>query len=259
VLKERNRMVKRKKQELTEEKAGLSRRDFLKGVGGGAIGTAMVSTGLLSASSLEAAQKGLKGKRKIPEEITQDDFKDIRQHLETVLKELTSGKTDAMIVNMRLNKTGTEDPAPVFVGWVEDETLKKLRVKRKEKDPGSSRLKDTVPATEYTETLKAKGVIQERDWCALKDGRATLAEKSPQQKALVPRAGLMYQRLIGIVVQDGSVSRSVGTMNLAFPKKPADQLIQNADNIMKTWATNQEKSKLIQFLRDNFQLGGPTI
>ncbi|MGH7773625.1 MAG: twin-arginine translocation signal domain-containing protein, partial [Candidatus Binatia bacterium] len=33
---------------------GVSRRDFLKGIGGGAIGTAVLSTGLLDTSEVEA-------------------------------------------------------------------------------------------------------------------------------------------------------------------------------------------------------------
>ena len=37
-----------------EKKKGVSRRDFLKGIGGGAIGTAVISTGLLTPKEAEA-------------------------------------------------------------------------------------------------------------------------------------------------------------------------------------------------------------
>lgn len=40
-----------------ESKKGVSRRDFLKGIGGGAIGTAVISTGLLNPTGAEAYQK----------------------------------------------------------------------------------------------------------------------------------------------------------------------------------------------------------
>jgi hypothetical protein len=193
-------------------------------------------------------QTGLNGRKRIPDDLTEDDFANIRKLLEDVRRE-----TGAEIVNMRLNKSDTERSAPVFVGWVESQRVRGLRLSRNEPDPGFSRLGDTVIAREYTETLNAYGEIVRRDWsAALSSGRATLSEKSPEQKALVPRAGLMYQLLVGIIV-DG---HSVGTLNLAFPRKPSSDEEKKAEEAIKRWAGSKQ-SRLIEFLKDRFVLGGP--
>lgn len=224
----------------------VSRRVFLKGLGGGAFSTAVISTGLLNSNPGEA-YAAAPGKKNIHGDITSKDFETMRDHLLAILKD-----TGAAVVNMRLNETGRQDPAPVFVGWVEDETLRKRRRDRREPDPGFTRFGDTVAAKEYTETISAKGVIQDRDW------RERLHEKSPEQKALVPRAGVMDQKLIGIIAQEGNVRRCVGTLNLGFRKRPDAQAVQKAEKVMRHWAQDQN-SKLVTFLKTNFQLGGPTL
>jgi len=188
-----------------------------------------------------------------------------------ILREIQK-RTGADIVNMRLNETGKTDHAPVFVGWVESEAVRNLRKQRKEtEDPENSRFNDSIrPVKEYTDTLNAaakakKYVILERDWCApisQKDPTATLSQKSAQQKALVPRAGLMYQKLSGIVINDGKVPRCVGTLNLAFARKPIGdkekQAMKKAEQVL-SGLLQSSNSDLTQFLQDNFELGGPII
>lgn len=186
-------------------------------------------------------------KAKIPQGITQEDFMEIGRCLRNIL-----GQTHAMLVNMRLNKTGIKDPAPVFVGWVEHDELKKIRLDKNESDPGLYRFGDTVGSKTYTETLLAKGAIKERDWSV------SLTEKHAEQKALAPKAGVMYQKLIGIIVEEGSVRRCVGTLNLGFYRKPDAQVVHNAERIMKDWAQNPG-SQLVKFLKANFEFGGPAF
>ncbi|HEV8720918.1 MAG TPA: hypothetical protein VGW77_09800 [Candidatus Binatia bacterium] len=193
------------------------------------------------------------GKKMIPGGLTLEDFVKIRDILRKILDE-----TDAEIVNMRLNKTDKANAAPVFVGWVESERVKNLRLQRNEPDPGFCRLGDTVSAREYEETLNRtvkdqKPAILDRDWCD------RLHEKSPEQKALVPRAGVMYQKLIGIVVDQGGVRHCVGTLNFGF-NRPTDAQKSSVERRIKDLAQG-EKSELSTYLKEefNFEFGGPTL
>lgn len=226
--------------------SAVSRRDFLKGLGGGAVSTAVISSSLLNSNS-GVAHAAAPTRKNIPADITLDAFGAIRGHLLEILK-----VTGAAVVNVRLNKTGIAAPAPVFVGWVEDDTLKKRRGGRNEPDPGFSRLGDTITSQEYTDTLAAQGTILERDWCV------SLDQKSPDQKALLPRAGVMYQKLIGIIVQEGSVRRCVGALNVGFRRRPDAQTMQKAEKLIRHWAQDQG-SKLVASLKQNFEFGGPTL
>jgi hypothetical protein len=202
-------------------------------------------------SSSRAGQSN--GKRMIPGGITLEDFVKIRDVLRKFLDE-----TDAEIVNMRLNRTGKANAAPVFVGWVESERIKNLRLQSNEPDPGFCRLGDTVAAREYEETLNRtvrdqKPAILDRDWCD------RLHEKSPEQKALVPRAGVMYQKLIGIVVDQGGVRHCVGTLNFGF-RKPTDAERSSVERVLKDLAEG-EKSYISRYLKAefDFEFGGPSF
>ena len=68
-----------------EAKSKVTRRDFLKDVGAGAIGTAIISAGLLNPNPVEGAQPP--GPRvSIPHGIGDTHKGDIRGHLEELLK-----------------------------------------------------------------------------------------------------------------------------------------------------------------------------
>lgn len=185
--------------------------------------------------------------RQIPADITLADFTDISKILLSI-----RDATGADIVNMRLNKTGEIEAAPVFVGWVESEALRRLRLERNEPDPGLYRFGDTVAAREYEETLNAKGAMKERDWTV------EITKKSGEQKALVVKAGVMYQNLIGIVVNGGSGRRCVGTLNLGWRPDQARQKAERAKHAIQNWAQDQN-SELVKFLKNKFDFGGPTF
>ena len=182
-------------------------------------------------------------KSTIPGGITPEHFLDIRNYLSDILE-----KTHAMAVNMRLNETGTIHPAPVFVGWVESQDLAKKRASANRPDPGLFRFADTIRSKEYTETVLARGAIRERDW------RVQISQKSSDQKKDLPATGVMYQKLIGIMVNQRGVRRCVGALNLGFSRKPDGKVLQNAEKVMKLYANNP-RSELITFLRNNFELG----
>jgi hypothetical protein len=178
-------------------------------------------------------------KSTIPGGITPEHFLDIRKYLSDILE-----KTGAMVVNMRLNETGEICPAPVFVGWVESQDLAKKRASANRPDPGLFRFADTIRSKEYTETVLARGAIRERDW------RVQISQKSSDQKKDLPASGVIYQKFIGIMVDQ----RCVGALNLGFSRKPDNKVLQNAENVMKFYAKNP-RSELITFLNNNFKLG----
>lgn len=181
-------------------------------------------------------------KSTIPGGITPEHFLDIRKYLSDILE-----KTHAMAVNMRLNETGTIHPAPVFVGWVESQDLARKRASANRPDPGLFRFADTIRSKEYTETVLARGAIRERDW------RVQISQKSSDQKKDLPASGVMYQKLIGIMINQRGVRRCVGALNLGFSRKPDGKVLQNAEKVMKFYAKNP-RSELITFLSNNFEL-----
>lgn len=200
-----------------------------------------------------AGQTSRNGRKSIPGGITLEDFVKIRDILRQILHE-----TGAEIVNMRLNMSDKAGAAPVFVGWIENERVKKLRLQRNEPDPGFYRLGDSVAAKEYEETINRtvkdqKPAILDRDWCG------SLHEKSPEQKALVPRAGVMYQKLIGIVVDQRGVRHCVGTLNFGF-KTPTDAEASKVKTVINDLSRG-ENSNLSKYLKEefNFEFGGPTF
>jgi hypothetical protein len=182
-------------------------------------------------------------KATIPGGITPEHFMTIRKHLTDIMD-----KTHAVAVNMRLNEAGTIHPAPVFVGWVESPELAKKRASFNQPDPGLFRFADTIRSKEYTETVLARGAVKERDW------RVQISQKSADQKKDLPSSGVMYQKFIGIMVNQRGVRRCIGALNLGFYRKPDGKVLRNAEKVMKFYAQNP-RSELITFLKNDFQLG----
>lgn len=242
-----------------EEKAkrgGVSRRDFLKGVGGGAISTAIISKDLLNPTPAEVYAQQVPSKPtrpKIPGGITPDDFKEIRDHLEKILKEAR-----AQEVHLRLNETEEKKcAAPVFVGWVESDDLRKQREAKNHPDPGLYRFGDAVFSSIYVETFnKAKARVTVKQTLTIKNWNQpqVLREKRSEEKALAPKAGVMHQRCMGIIAEQDKVKRLVGTLNVGFANEPKATL--TVDGVMEKWAG--PKSGLVQYLQ-KFEFGGPQV
>ncbi|HEY3305528.1 MAG TPA: hypothetical protein VGL70_18550 [Candidatus Binatia bacterium] len=184
--------------------------------------------------------------KKIPGGITAEDFIRIRDCLREILKE-----AGAKQANLRLNESAEEGPHPFFVGWVGDKDVEKKIRDRNDPDPGLYRFGDDNYATVYKDTISdRRWAIQNRDWCR------NLAEKSMTAKGIAPKSGVMYQKFIGILVKNGSKRRCVGTLALGFASRPSGRTHSKVEKIMKSWARDP-RLKLVQFLRDNFELGGP--
>jgi len=188
-------------------------------------------------------------KVKIPGGITAEDFLTISKHLRGVLKE-----TNAKQVVLRLNETGKDEPAPVFVGWVEDPELTEERLEKNEPDPGLFRFADTTPSTTYDKCFRNGGDPNERNWKL----PSHLKERKPKELGQASKAGVNYLRFIGIIGGDGNARRCVGILSAGFSEKPDDFTIEKVDKILKRWAQSSS-SELVAFFKGTFELGGPAL
>lgn len=180
----------------------------------------------------------------------------VRKITKLILDDLES--LGAKQVNWRLNESKPE-VSPVFIDWLAvDEVNRCLAAKSKVKDIGKYRFLDPVPSKVYRDALaKVEKEIIVRDW----EGSRLFSEKQVESQMLVQKAGLMHQRFIGIIAKKGGVRRCVGTLTVSFKRKPSDRLAKQIDEKMKQWACWQSKSesKLVQFVEQNFDLGGPKV
>jgi hypothetical protein len=235
----------------------VSRRDFIKDLGGGAIGAAIISTELLAPRPVDAA--AAKGKITLKDRMTAkqlgDKWGDIRKVTTLVFKEFEG--LGAKQVNWRLNLPGTKDKIPCWFDWLAVKDVTDRLAKRSGvKDYGEYRFGDTTPSTVYNEGLdKAGKDIVERDWGC----DQLLKEKRVESRLLVQKAGLMYQRFIGIISEQEGSRRAVGLLTVSFEKKPSK--LEDVDAKMKQWASwpGYSKSKLVDFIEKNFFLGGPPV
>jgi hypothetical protein len=187
---------------------------------------------------------------KIPGGITVENFVDVRNYLLQILSELKAASTGAWRVVTRLNNSDSSEPAPYFVGIVEDNNLVKTRTARNEPDAGLFRFGDDNPSKVYNETVSnPTGKMIQRNWKS-KD----YEEKSGNAKALGHEVGCDHQRFIAIRVPvAGGKHQHVGTITVGFKNNPASPRVQA---IMKKWAQHPN-SEFVKYLRANFSLNGP--
>jgi hypothetical protein len=247
----------------------VSRRDFIKDLGGGAIGAAIISTEFLAPRPVDAAAAS---KITVRPHMTIKDLGDtrweeIKKLTDKILNEF--GPLGAKQTNWRLNQsdkppTIEERRLPVFIYWVAtNDITKTLLDKSGEKvDFGRRRLGDSLTSSVYDEGLDrvVRGIkdVVVRDW----DCDRLLKEKKVDSQLLVPKAGLRHQRFIGIVVEqpEGKKQRRCGgLLTLSFEKTPSKP--EDVDAKMKQWAAwpGYPKSELVNFIEKNFVLGGPQV
>lgn len=187
---------------------------------------------------------------KIPGGMTPEHFMEIRRHLHEVLRDIeTVTGAEPKWVSCRLNETGRGDPSPFFVGWVENDALQRTRVGKNLPDPGLFRFGDNIHSQLYAECLQAKGALVRRDWSTQ---RAEVFCKN----LYLPNVGVFdvdvekYRVSVAVKVNN----RCVGTLNTGLSKNPGT----SADGKMAYWAQDS-KSPLVQYLKKEFELGGPTF
>lgn len=241
------------------KRKGVSRRDFLKGLGRGAVGAAAISTGLLKPVRLEAAEtKGAakKGGASMPVKVRsgiKEDSAEVKGLNEILSKAILPdfqphAGQEEILVNCRLNLTERKDPAPVWYGWVESPGLQK-RSKRTGPPPkliGSTHLS---PIYSRVLTTRPRDTVHEVDYTS-QDVRD--AEKTPNAFKHDTTLGVHHRRFIAIVVGN----QCVGTLTVGFPKPPSNDL--QLKHELRFWAQNP-KSKLVEYVKNTFTMGGPKV
>ena len=194
---------------------------------------------------------------RIPGGIEPRHLAEIREIMEKCLGVLNKFKV--MQVNLRLNKSGTEDKLPYFIDWVGvQKVLEILKRDERELDPGLLRFGDDTPSEVNKEALDGSpNTVINRDWTK------GMSEKRPQSRVLAQKAGVMYQKIIGIIAEEkndkdesNTKKRCVGTFTAGFLKKPDDVTEKQIDEDLKEIATSPV-SPLVIWIKANLVLGGP--
>lgn len=233
------------------KRKGVSRRDFLRGLGAGAVSTAVISTGLLKPVRAEGASAG--GAAVIRPQVSAGapEVGELQKVLEdSVLPGIqkVAGQGE-VLVTCRLNETGAEHPHPVWYGWVESKALDQ-RSKHKGKPPPKL-IGTTNPSPIYTMCLThpQRDYVHEIDYSK---PAVVNAHKTGKAFRLDVTLGLNHRRFVAIVANN----RRIGTLTVGFPKPAADE-----NKLRQTLLdlAQQPTSPLVQHLQSHFKLGGPQI
>ncbi len=194
------------------------------------------------------------GQTRIPEGVTFEHYMAVRSILQHALQdlELTAGYEPKWIT-CRLHQTGkTETTDAFFLGWVENEALRDIRIGLSKADPGLFRFMDPVRGDTYKNTLNAPTQIFKQKWAP--ESKRTLINQPPLKLYLsngfyqLPSNNEICRLSIAIKVNN----RYVGTLNTGLSKDPGSAL----NNKMIEWSQGAT-SELVQYLKNEFNLGGP--
>jgi hypothetical protein len=189
-------------------------------------------------------------------------WQSLRKHTQGILGEFRP--LGAKQVNLRLNESEKESKLPVFIDWIALPSVSaKIANRSAEADIGKYRLGETTPSIVYNEGVAQAGKkIIERDWTC----KQLLKEKRVESKLAVQKAGLMYQKFIGIIAGEKPSWRCVGLLTVSFEKKPKKVDLNEVENKMKKLASWPEspksdpvKSEFVNYLEEVFILGGPFV
>jgi len=187
---------------------------------------------------------------KIPGGVTPEHFLEINNLLVQFLKDVKEVARNArpMWASCRLNES-RDDISPVFVGWVEDDSLRERRLKRNEPHPGLFRFGDDHYSEVFEDCVKQPGVVKKRDWKQDLD-HPVKGQWMVNAKKISVGMGVMYRRSIGIKVE----KCAAGTINVGFAGDPT-KVDGAVGRVLKKWAG--PNSELVSYLRDQFELRGP--
>lgn len=222
----------------------------------------------------------LSSKRPIPGGIRLDDFRTIQTYLADIVQDIENdtGQTGlSQELHMRLNESEKPWPLPIFVGWHEAAGVEDRRMQFNHPHPALWRFGDDVLSEVYAEALNfadepGDRAFQYRDW------NIELGEKRAGERATDPKAGHLYQTCLAIVIdnetprivppgpgESTTFRRAVGTLVLGFRRQPDGDVLNRAHHVMREWAiervakTHPRRGDLIQWLKKEFDLGGPLL
>jgi hypothetical protein len=211
-------------------------------------------------------------RKRIPGSITLDHFVQITGFLNQILEEID--KELAALgaqeddrpkeLHIRLNESDKPFPLPIFVGWVESDDVRKTREKWNHPQPGLHRFGDDVYSEIYGEALNYANIEKERfrqrDWNNQKwPGEPEILDKRAGEKATDPKAGNKFQTCLAMVID----KLATGTLVVGFRRKPDGALLDKTHEVLEQWAREDkspsQRKSLIDFLKKEFELGGPRL
>ena len=191
------------------------------------------------------------GQTRIPVDVTFEHYMGVKSILEHALEdfERTIGHEPKWLT-CRLNQSGTPSTDNAyFLGWVENRSLRKIRIDLDKPDPGLFRFMDPVHGDTYNRALTSPTEILRQSW--------TKGMREPLQELKLYRDGGLYNLTSGretcrksIAIKVGN--QFVGTLNMGLSKDPGDAL----DGKFMEWSQGAT-SELVQYLKNEFKLGGP--
>jgi|SRR5215831_1404142 len=197
------------------------------------------------------------GKTNIPVDITFEHYIAVRSILQHVLQDIESAVGDgAKWVTCRLNQSGEKELKAFFLGWLENEKLKAIRISQNHPDPGLFRFLDDVDTPTYKNTLGQPKQVHKQVW----GSKTTKIINNPSTEPLYLYLDNGYFKLpadheicrLSIAIKVGD--HYVGTLNTGLSQDPGTKI----NNKMMEWGQNNT-SELVQYLKNEFELGGPTV
>jgi hypothetical protein len=194
------------------------------------------------------------GPTRIPVDVSFEHYMGVKSILEHALEdfERTIGHEPKWLT-CRLNQSGTTSTDDAFfLGWVENRSLRKIRIGLDKPDPGLFRFMDPVHGDTYKKTLASPTEIFRQSWTSGKGGKPP---SLPELKLY--RDGGFYNLTSGRETCRQSVAirvgnQFVGTLNTGLSKDPGHTL----DDKFMEWSQSAT-SELVQYLKNEFKLGGP--
>jgi hypothetical protein len=197
------------------------------------------------------------GQTRIPVDVTFEHYIAVRSVLEHFLEQIEGIVDNApKWVSCRLNQTSLADPKPFFLGWVENDALRKIRISENKPDPGLFRFLDDVDAPVYRNCLKNAGDVWRESLPKLTRGNRINPKVEPLHLYLeagyfgLPKDPETCRLSIAIKAN----GRCVGTLNIGLSNDPGTSI----NNKMKEWGQNST-SELVQYVQNEFALGGPAV
>jgi hypothetical protein len=192
------------------------------------------------------------GQTRIPVDCSFEHYMAVKSILEHALEdfERTIGHEPKWLT-CRLNQSDTASTDNAFfLGWVENRSLRKIRIGLDKPDPGLFRFMDPVHGDTYKRALASPTEILRQSW--------TRGSREPLPELKLYRDGGLYNLTsVGretcrksIAIKVGN--QFVGTLNTGLSKDPGDAL----DDKFMEWSQSAT-SELVQYLKNEFKLGGP--
>ena len=195
------------------------------------------------------------GQTTIPIDVSFEHYIAVKSILEHALEdfERTIGHEPKWLT-CRLNQSGrTSTDNAFFLGWVENRSLRKIRIGLDKPDPGLFRFMDPVHGDTYKKALASPTEIFRQSWTSGARGK-----QSPLQELKLYRDGGFYNLTSGretcrqsIAIKVGN--QFVGTLNAGLSRDPGYAL----DDKFIEWSQSAT-SELVQYLKNEFKLGGPS-